>query len=139
MCKCSTAGSIESCGCPTALARKWRTVVLPFEGTAIPAGSDPRVPGILLRLASWTDQGNLYSYDPRTRRLTNTQLAQPGRYSRDDNSEAVNVKVKSYDGTLVPLSITYPKGIKLDGSHPTLSLATAHTAPCTFVRYSRGP
>ena len=98
---------------------KVEKVVLPFEGAAIPAGSDPRVPGILLRLASWTDQGSLYSYDPRTRRLTDTQLAQPSRFSRDDNSEVVNVKAKSYDGTLVPLSITYPKGIKLDGSHPT--------------------
>lgn len=95
-------------------------VVLPLEGTAILQGSDPRVPGILLRLASWTDAGNLYSYDPRTRQTTNTQLDQSGPYSRDDNSEAVNVRVKSYDGTLVPLSIRYPKGIKLDGSHPTL-------------------
>jgi prolyl oligopeptidase len=99
---------------------KVENVALPFEGTAIPQGSDPRVPGILLHLASWTDQGNFYSYDPRTRRLTNTQLEQPGPYSRDDNSDAVNVRVKSYDGTLVPLSIRYPKGITLDGSHPTL-------------------
>ncbi|HYL61640.1 MAG TPA: prolyl oligopeptidase family serine peptidase [Candidatus Methylomirabilis sp.] len=101
---------------------KAENVVLPFEGTADPVGSDPRVPGILLRLASWTDAGNLYSYDPQTRQVTDTQLEQLGRYSRDDNSEAVNVKVKSYDGTLVPLSIIYPKGIKLDGSHPTVLL-----------------
>ncbi len=98
---------------------KVENVVLPLEGTATPAGSDPRVPGILLRLESWTDAGNLYSYDPQTRRVTNTQLEQLGPYSRDDNIEAVNVKVKSYDGTLVPLSIVYPKGIKLDGSRPT--------------------
>jgi prolyl oligopeptidase len=51
--------------------------------------------------------------------VTNTQLAQNGPYARDDNSEAVNVKVKSYDGTLIPLSIVYRKGIMLDGSHPT--------------------
>jgi prolyl oligopeptidase len=99
---------------------KVENVVLPLEGSVTPTGSDPRVPGILLRLASWTDAGNLYSYDPRTRQVTNTQLEQLGRYSRDDNAEAVNVKVKSYDGTLVPLSIVYPKGIKLDGSHPTI-------------------
>jgi prolyl oligopeptidase len=99
---------------------KVENVVLPLEGTATPAGSDPRVPGILLRLTSWTDAGNLYAYDPRTRQVTNTQLEQLGRYSRDDHGEAVNVKVKSYDGTLVPLSIVYAKGIKLDGSHPTL-------------------
>jgi prolyl oligopeptidase len=99
---------------------KAENVVLPLEGTAIPQGSDPRVPGILLRLESWTDAGNLYSYDPRTRQTTNTQFDQSGPYSRDDNSEAVNVKVRSYDGTLVPLSIRYPKGITLDGSHSTL-------------------
>ncbi len=95
-------------------------VSLPLEGRAIPAAWDPRVPGIVLRLNSWTDLGNFFSYDPRTRQATNTQLAQPGAYSRDDNGEAVNVKVRSYDGTLVPLSITYRKGIKLDGSHPTI-------------------
>jgi prolyl oligopeptidase len=99
---------------------KAENVVLPLEGTAVPQESDPRVPGILLRLESWTDAGNVYSYDPRTRQITNTQLDQSGPYSRDDNSEAVNVKVRSYDGTLVPLSIRYRKGITLDGSHPTL-------------------
>jgi prolyl oligopeptidase len=31
----------------------------------------------------------------------------------------VEVKVPSYDGTLVPLSIIHPKGMKLDGSNPT--------------------
>jgi prolyl oligopeptidase len=101
---------------------KVENVVLPLEGTAIPQGSDPRVPGILLRLESWTDAGNLYFYDPRTRQTTNTHLDQSGPSSRDDNSEAVNVKVRSYDGTLIPLSIRYPKGMKLDGSHPTLLL-----------------
>jgi prolyl oligopeptidase len=32
----------------------------------------------------------------------------------------VEVKAPSYDGTMVPLSIVYPKGIKLDGSNPTM-------------------
>ena len=107
---------------PYGPAPKVEHVALPLEGTATPASSDPRVPGILLRLSSWTDAGNLYAYDPRTKQLTNTHLASPGPHSRDDNSEAVNVKVKSYDGTLVPLSIVYRKGIKLDGSHPTILL-----------------
>ena len=105
---------------PYGRAPKVEHVSLPLEGTALPVTSDLRVPGIVLRLTSWTDVGNLYSYDPRTGRLTNTQLLQAGAYSRDENSEAVNVKVRSYDGTLVPLSITYRKGIKLDGSHPTI-------------------
>jgi prolyl oligopeptidase len=95
-------------------------VILPFEGTATPASSDPRVPGILLRLTSWTRGAEIYAYDPQTKQVTNTKLAQLGPFGHNDNAEAVNVKVKSYDGTFVPLSIIYPKGIKLDGSHPTL-------------------
>ena len=34
--------------------------------------------------------------------------------------ESIEVKIPSYDGTLVPLSIVYPKKLKLDGSNPTL-------------------
>ena len=32
----------------------------------------------------------------------------------------MEVKVPSYDGTLVPLSIVHPKGMKLDGSNWTI-------------------
>src|SRR5204863_168527 len=34
--------------------------------------------------------------------------------------EFEEVKAKSYDGTLVPLSIVHRRGVALDGSHPTL-------------------
>src|SRR6202034_4309079 len=34
--------------------------------------------------------------------------------------ESQEVKARSYDGTLVPLSIVYKTGLKLDGSHPAL-------------------
>ena len=41
-------------------------------------------------------------------------------YDDHANVELVEVKVLSYDGKMVPLFIAYPKGIKLDGSSPTL-------------------
>ena len=62
----------------------------------------------------------MYAYEPQTKQVTNTNLMELGLSGHDDNLEAVEVKVKSYDGTLVPLSIVFPKGIKLDGSHPTV-------------------
>ena len=99
---------------------KVENLALPLDGSTFLMDSDPRVPGILFALTSWTEMGNLYSYDPQAKRVTNTELEQFGSYGHDDNIEAVEIKVKSYDGTLVPLSIVYPKGIKLDGSHPTL-------------------
>ena len=95
-------------------------VVLPIEGTANLMGADPRVPGVLLDMSGWTDAGNVYAYDPQTKQVTNTALDQNGPNARDDKSETANVKVRSYDGTLVPLSIVYPKGMTFDGSHPTL-------------------
>ena len=99
---------------------KVENLALPLDGSASLMGSDPRVPGILFALTSWTNAGGLYSYDPKTKQVLDTKIEQFGPYAHDDDIEAVNVKVKSYDGTLVPLSIVYPKGIKLDGSHPTL-------------------
>src|SRR5208283_2093832 len=43
-----------------------------------------------------------------------------GPFDDPADVEAVEVRVRSYDGTLVPLSIVSKKGLKLDGSHPTL-------------------
>ena len=99
---------------------KVENLALPLNGSASLMGSDPRVPGILFALTSWTNAGGLYSYDPTTKQVLDTKIEQFGAYSHDDDIEAVNVKVKSYDGTLVPLSIVYPKRIKLDGSHPAV-------------------
>lgn len=92
---------------------------LPLHGSTNVIDADPRVAGILFYLTSWTRELEIYAYDPLTRHVTNTKLERLGRYSFDDNLEAVDVKAKSYDGTLVPLSIVYPKGMKLDGFHPT--------------------
>lgn len=94
-------------------------VVLPLAGSVDPQGADPRVPGILLGLSSATQEYEIYAYDPETKRVTNTGLERLGPYSHTDDLEVVNVKAKSYDGTLVPLVIVSPKGLTLDGSHPT--------------------
>jgi prolyl oligopeptidase len=94
-------------------------VALPFKGTAY-VGTDPRIPGALLYLTSWTKAFGIYAYDPETKNLTDTKLQPMGPYDNPTDVESIEVKVESYDGTQVPLSITYPKGMKLDGSSPTL-------------------
>jgi len=98
---------------------KAEEVALPFKGSAF-LGTDPRVPGALLYLTSWTRAFTIYVYDPQTKQVTDTKLQPVGPYDNPSNVESVEVKVKSYDGTEVPLSISYPKNIKLDGSNPTL-------------------
>jgi prolyl oligopeptidase len=94
-------------------------VALPFQGSAY-VGTDPRVPGALLYLTSWTKAFRIYAYDPDSRRAMDTKLQPWGPYDNPANVESLEVKVRSYDGTLVPLSITYPKDMKRDGSNPTL-------------------
>jgi prolyl oligopeptidase len=98
---------------------KVERVSLPFAGAFYP-WADPRVPGVLLTGVSWTRARQVFLYDPATKRVSNTGIAPAGPYDNPDNIESVEVKATSADGTLVPLSIVYPKGIKMDGSNPTL-------------------
>jgi prolyl oligopeptidase len=97
-----------------------QTVALPFDGSLGLSATDQRVPGTLLDMASWTKAAKILAYDPATKQVTNTKLQPAGRFDDPADVESVEVKAPSYDGTLVPLSIVYKKGLKLDGSNPTL-------------------
>jgi prolyl oligopeptidase len=95
-------------------------VSLPFDGSLSLAAFDQRVPGVLLEMSSWTKATRVYAYDPASRQVTDTKLQPLGRYDDPKDLESVEVKARSYDGTLVPLSIVYKKGLKLNGSNPTM-------------------
>ena len=99
---------------------KPETVPLPFEGTVSVAASDPRVPGVLLDMTSWTKADKIYAYDPGTKKITDTHLQPAGPFDDPTDVESVEVKARSYDGSLVPLSIVHKRGLKLDGSNPVL-------------------
>jgi prolyl oligopeptidase len=43
-----------------------------------------------------------------------------GPFDAPEALESVEVKARSHDGEMIPLSIIYKRGIKLDGSNPTL-------------------
>src|SRR5262249_48597962 len=89
----------------------------PFEGS-VWVGTNPRVPGALLYLTSWTKAFRVYQYDRSTQQVSDTKLQPSGPYDNPENIQSVEVKAKSYDGTVVPLSIIHRKSIKLDGSNP---------------------
>jgi prolyl oligopeptidase len=94
-------------------------IALPFEG-AVWVRGEPQLPGVRLYMSSWTKAFAIYAYDPATHQVTDTKLQPAGPYDSPANIDTIEVKVKSHDGVSVPLSIVYPRGIKLDGSHPTL-------------------
>ncbi len=94
-----------------------RAVALPYRGAVAAIATDPRVPGVTFELTGWTHSA-LFYYADATGRVSDTRLKQ---LSPIDESAYTSeeVQARSADGTLVPLSIVYRKGLRLDGSHPT--------------------
>ena len=97
---------------------KAEPLALPFEGSA-DLSTDPRVPGALLNVTSWIKSTRIFIYDPATRRMTDTHMQPLGPFDDPPGLIAEEVKARSHDGTMVPLSIVRKKGVKLDGSNPT--------------------
>jgi len=99
--------------------RGTRPVPLPYEGNLFGPTTDPDRPGALFNMQSWSHPAQLFAYDPATDRVSDTGLIPPSPLDVSQ-LESKEVLVTSYDGTRVPLSIVYKKGVVLDGSHPTI-------------------
>jgi prolyl oligopeptidase len=99
--------------------RQARPVPKPFEGTVYAAVTDSRESGAFFGAAGWVHPLSRISYDPATNTVTNTGLVPPFRIDTS-NLAAREVVAVSYDGTRIPLSIIYRKGIHLDGTNPTI-------------------
>lgn len=95
-------------------------VSLPFDGSFGMAGGDPRLEGVLFGLTSWTKAPKIFEYIPKENQVVDTKLQPLGAFDEPADVESKETKAPSYDGTPVPLSLIHKKGIKLDGSHPTL-------------------
>jgi prolyl oligopeptidase len=104
---------------PYGKAPRPKEIAVPFQGKVY-IGTDDRLPGALLYVTSWTKAFRIYAYDPKADRVSDTKIQPVGPYDDPPDLESVEVKAPSHDGTLIPLSIVYRKGIKLDGSNPTL-------------------
>ncbi len=104
---------------PYGPAPKAEKVALPFDGTMY-VNSDPCLPGALLFATTWTKAFKIYAYDEKSKRVTDTGIQPAGPFDDPGNLESIEIKIPSHDGTLVPLSIVHRKGLKLDGTNPTL-------------------
>ncbi|MDE2573110.1 MAG: S9 family peptidase, partial [bacterium] len=94
-----------------------KRVGLPYEGAIISLTADPRVSGAVFGLTGWT-KSLLYYAVSAEGRVADTKLKPPSPVDASAYT-STEVKAKSADGTLVPLSIVFNKTIKLDHSHPT--------------------
>ena len=97
-----------------------REVSLPINGSIELIGGDPRQEGVFFGLAAWTKAAKIYAYVPQSATVIDTKLQAVGAYDDPADVESVEAKAPSYDGTMIPLSIVFKKGIKLDGSHAAL-------------------
>jgi prolyl oligopeptidase len=96
-----------------------KPVPLPFDGAIEELFANGAEPGVYVRAASWTKSPVYLHYDPKTNQVADTKIVPPSPVDFS-GIESEEVKAKAADGTLVPLSIVHKRGLKLDGSHPTL-------------------
>ena len=101
-------------------------VKLPVEGSFQVNGdegalgaADARFPGLVLELQSWNRARQIYlvSADGSVR---NSGLQPEGPFDAPADVVATEVKVKSHDGAMVPMSIIHKRGTQLNGRNPTI-------------------
>ncbi len=94
---------------------KLSDLALPHEGAVTAVATDPASPRLVYGLTGWVSPVQYFRSDGAASTLTD--LAPPlGEDLSAYTAEEVTVTAR--DGTAIPLSIVYRKGLKRDGSHP---------------------
>jgi len=92
-------------------------IKLPRSGTVNVTCPDWRTDRCLVYITSWTSPLTIYDFDAQketfAKSIFNTDVSYPGF----ENLVSEEVEVPGHDGTMIPLSIIYKKGIPLDGSN----------------------
>lgn len=97
--------------------KQWADVPVPGTGTmGIEFYDAPRSNDAMVYSTSWNDPGTLYDYNPETRKLVISPFHVPMNYPGVADLVVEEVEIPSHDGTMVPLSIIYKKGLPRDGS-----------------------
>jgi len=96
-----------------------------LESVSVPPGLSvtdisvtPTEPGALVHVASWTTSPQWLAYNAQRKTTSNTGIQPPLPIDTSDY-EALEVKAKSADGTMIPLSIIRARNLKLDRNRPT--------------------
>jgi prolyl oligopeptidase len=93
---------------------------LPNNAAGYIASISNEIDGALVYATSWTKGSIIYAYDPSNDTFSDSELLPKGKYDDLEGYTSKEVKVESYDGTMVPLSIIHKTGIQLNGQNPTL-------------------
>ncbi|USH04676.1 prolyl oligopeptidase family serine peptidase [Grimontia kaedaensis] len=97
---------------------KVRDVVLPDVGTASGFSGREQDKTLYFTFTNYTTAADTYRFDPETG--VTERYRQSACTIDSEKLESRQVFYTSKDGTKVPMTICYRKGIELDGSHPTI-------------------
>ncbi len=100
-------------------AGKLEYVRLPFDLAVRAMITDPNRPGAVLRLESWNQPPAYMAVEERSARIVDTGLLakSPVDFSSYDE---LRLFATAKDGTRIPISMVYRKGLLLSHNHPTL-------------------
>lgn len=98
--------------------KKVDEIKLPFAGSASISCINTKTNECLVGISSWNKPYTEYMYDAGKDVFTPSKFNTPPNYPAEYKDLVVEeVEVKGHDGVMIPLSIIYKKGIKLDGSN----------------------
>lgn len=92
-------------------------VPLPMSGTIGVSCPDWKSDRCLVSITSWTKPVKIYDFDAQKDTFAKSIFNEDVTYPGFDQLVTKEVEVPGHDGAMIPLSIIYQKGIKLDGSN----------------------
>lgn len=95
---------------------KTENLRLPYDGSVYNLTADARADGVIFGLESWVRPRTVFAFDPNAKTVRDTKLQPPAPLDAS-KFESKEVKIKSHDGVMVPLSIIYKKGLNRDGKN----------------------
>jgi len=98
----------------------------PYEGQMALLDTNTNQDGLVFTLQGWTRPRALYSYDPRSRSLTDLGIGASAPKDYTQRLEAINSEARSLDGTSIPITILKAKGLK--SGPDTLAIVMAYGA-----------
>ena len=101
--------------------KKVTEVKLPYQGTVGVSCMDTKTNMCRVEITSWNKPFTEFNFDAAADVFSPSGLNKPSVFpAAYKNLEVKEVMVKGHDGEMIPLSIVYKKGIKLDGSNVCL-------------------
>jgi prolyl oligopeptidase len=101
--------------------KKISKIILPYSGSASIYCYNNKTNDCLINITSWNKPRNEFNYNVETGVFTPSIFNKPPNYPEAyNNLEVEEVEAKGYDGTSIPLSIIYRKGLKKDGNNVCL-------------------